>query len=445
MGMNKAEAIRILKTTSDTDTIQVALNFPSNEVLLALFENKNLTPQQKQYIVDTADFSNCELTKELSEVLCYSKNSKTRLMVAHSYKSIDALIYLYLNDPLDEIKSEARRRLFNSENISNAQFRTIISDNNYDHDLFAVKHDCCPSDILIELYNKYSENPESEIINTINNRKDCPGEIIEKLLTVKNDNDDILIEQLAKDTCPVSLLYSYMDHKRGNVRAAIASNINCPLDILDKYATDKNKQVKYTVVRNKNVTIDIIDKICSNTEDINYLFKDYDRHYNYNVPNKVAYLLLYKYSNKLQRPIISDLIKWGNLTDEQIIKLNENASSTVICYLMNINCPKTILLKFAKDKDKNVRKAVINNKNFDEDICRCYINELDKDICEIVLKEALYEKFSDDLIYELIVRYLEMCENKPWLYGSYIDYIFNNSYLMSKLTQEQKKVLKGED
>ena len=456
MGMNKAESIRILKTTSDQNTIQVALNFPNNGVLLALFENKNLTPQQKQYIVDTADFSNCELTKELSEVLCYSKNSKTRLMVARSYKSMDALIYLYLNDPLDEIKSEASTRIFHSQKLSNAQFRTIISDNAYVHELFVAKHEYCPSDILIELYNKYSENPESEIINTINNRKDCPGEIIEKLLTVKNDNDDILIEQLAKDTCPVSLLYSYMDHKQGTIRAAIASNINCPLDILDKYATDKDIRVVYRVFtalfKNKNVTIDIIediiDKICSNNiECINKFFETGAYYYNYSNRNKVAYLLLYKYSNKLCEHAIDELILYSDLTDEQIIKLSENTSSKFICSLLHIACPKTVLLKFASDEDVSVRLGVIKNKNFNEEICRCYINESDGFISETVLEEALSKTFSDDLIYELIIRYIEVYKGRPYVYSKHKNYILHNSYLMSKLTLEQKEAmnLKRED
>lgn len=425
MGMNKAEAIRILKTTSDPDTIQVALNFPNNEVLLALFENKNLTPQQKQYIVDTADFSNYELTKEISKVLCYSKNSKTRFMIARYSKSIDALIYLYLNDPLDEIKSEARRSLFYFENISNAQFRTIISDNNYDHDLFAVKHDDCPSDILIELYNKYSEPPESKILDIIANRKDCPKEIMEKILTITND-DHTIIEKLSKDSCPVNLLYLCMNHRHGNVRATIASNINCPLDILDKYATDKSKQVKRAVIKNKNVTVDIIDKVFSDIEDINSFFEPmiFDMTHNSKYPNRkeLSYLLLSKYSNKLNDDMVDTLLNFSG------------------------GYPKSILLKYTKHENDKIRSSVIYNKNFDEDVCRCYLNESNEKVCRHAIEEAICEHFSDDLIYELIIRYLEICKNGPnFYYKSTIDYIFNNSYLMSKLTQEQKKAIKGED
>lgn len=187
--MTKEEILQLAKTTNNASTIQMILDFSNNELLLTLFDNPNLTKDNRKYIIDNADFTTYDISNILEELAESKLDSNKILVVNHKSCTLEILnkianntddekVLLAIvqnklcsaNIAIDIIKKsyKLRQPIFNvllEYNLNEEQLLDILQITDYSKSscLFAISHKNCTSKILEYISEQTSSEEEFAI------------------------------------------------------------------------------------------------------------------------------------------------------------------------------------------------------------------------------------------------------------------------------------------
>lgn len=377
--MTKEEILQLAKTTNDTSTIQMILDFSNNELLLTLFDNPNLTKDNRKYIIDNADFTTYDISSILEELAESKLNSNKLLVVNHKFCTLEILNKISNNT--------------NDEIILLSIIQNKLCSTNIAIDIIKKSYKLCQPIFDVLLEHDLNEEQILDILQITNystasclfalSHKNCTSNILETISEQQSCNEKICIEVINHKLVTVNALLNYINDTywvKNPTNAWNKLNERFPdvitAEFIDNLLLNDDIRIKEKILAHKNCSLDTIIKV-SMRRPVSYMHED---------------------------ELIEGL-KNRNLTTQQLMRL---VQETDICetykgdfILDSDNCTSEIFEVFIqKNLDDEHRLACIikNHKNFPiELIPKITIN---KEMYEIVK-----ERFKDTVDVDALLNY----------------------------------------
>ena len=358
--MTREEVLQMAKVTDNVNTIQTIINFSNDELRLALFNNPNLTKEDRKFIIDKTDFTNYDISNMLPE-LAESKLDTNKILVAkHNLCTSELLIKLYNNTENEEL------------------LLAICQNKN------------CTTDLLINISNNFYSLKQSvfDILKT----RDLTEERLMNCMLKDNEIDYEFV--LSHKDCTMAILEYISAKKPSNESLCdlVLSHKNISLQTLLNYITNtywdrnpRNAWKKLCKLYPEKVTSKLIDEILSHDDiRIKNLILSHKNCSTDTLVNNFP-----KYISKEDFDIIQNL-KSRDLTTDQISTLLRRINSIKnIDFVFDLDACTPELFEFAikkvKDDSSDVQK-IISHKNFPTEIIPKVIN-LNQDICKVFIKQ----------------------------------------------------------
>ena len=356
--MTKDEILQIAKTTNNTNTIQMILDFSNNELLLTLFDNPNLTKDNRKHIIDNADFTAYDISNILEE-LAESKLDSNKLLVINHKACTLKILNKIANDTDDEKLLSA---IIQNKNCSAYTILNIMKKSYRLHQqIFDVllKYELTGEQIIL-------------ILKTANTSKaSCLFALAHKNCTAA------VLEYISKQTRDEDICDKVLRHKLVNVNTLV-NYINDTYWVRNpKHAWDKLNELFPDVV-----TAEFIDKLLRN--DNIRIKEDILAHKNCPLETIIK-------SNCLREEKVIQGLKDRNLTIQQwtrILKVSDISKYTRSLFILDLDgCTQEIFEIFIQHNldAEYMLKDIINHKNFPVDLVPKIIN-LNETVYKLVEK-----------------------------------------------------------
>ena len=370
--MTKDEILQTAKTTNNTSTIQMILDFSNNELLLTLFDNPNLTKTNRKYIINNADFTTYDISNILEE-LAESKLDSNKLLVINHKACTLELLNKIANATDDE---KLLLAIIQNKNCSTDLILNIIKKSyklrqpSFD---VLLKHDLSEEQILFIL--ELASYSDDSCLFAISH-KNCTAVVLEHIS--KQTRDEYICDKVLK-------------HKLVNVNTLV-NYINDTYWVRNPKCTWKKLNELFPDV----VTADFIDKLLLN-EGIR-IKDDILAHKNCSLDTTINYI---NKSNYIE-DIIFKSLKDRNLTIQQwthILKVSNISKYTSGLFILDLDgCTPEIFEIFIQNNldDEYKLKDIINHKNFPVELVPKIIN-LNENVYKLIEK-----RFKDTIdVYKL--------------------------------------------
>lgn len=299
--MNKEDIIKQAKTTNNPEIIELVLAFAESnphtkgtaELYWSLFNNPNLSKEQRMQVIDNASFYSYDISNVLDE-LSKSNNDDTRKLVAEHPNCSREILELLAED----YNKAVRENVATNKNCP-ADILDILSEDLYEDVRVAViRNKNCSTDTIVKLSDDNDSLVYYTVVEMLKNRdltedhlykladarsyavkefvarhENCPFDL---LLTLAEDTlnnsyytnvSDVACEILLSEDLDESLLKKLSKSNSEECRALVASHKNTPIDMLENLIDDYEYYVREAITRNPNCTVDILIQLIDNEED----------------------------------------------------------------------------------------------------------------------------------------------------------------------------------
>ena len=375
--MTKEEILQLAKTTNNTSTIQMILDFSNNELLLTLFDNPNLTKDNRKYIIDNADFTTYDISNILEELAESKLDSNKLLVVNHKSCTLEILNKISNNTDKDEtiLLAIVQNKLC-STNIAidimkkSYRLRQQIFD-------VLLKHDLNEEQLLSIL--QITNYSKASCLFAVEH-KNCTSAVLEHISAQTGDNDEICDKVIKHKLVTVNTLVNYINNiswVKNPTNAWNELNERFPdvitSEFIDNLLLNDDIRIKEQILAHKNCSLDTIINV------------------------SMSRLVSYMHENE-----VIEGLKKRNLTTQQLMRL---VQETDICetyngsFILDLdNCTSEIFEIFIQKNLDDERRLsyIINHKNFPVEVVPKVIN-LNKTVYEL-----LENRFKDTIdIYAL--------------------------------------------